>query len=324
MNPDVILYARISSNSQELESQIYALNKYATDNTLNVVRRKYEIASARDAVNLKILYSLIGGYTDVTIIVYSIDRLSRCVPDGYALIQLLTRRRINVISTSESINLFGDTSGKTDFMNVVTRAENESILISTRVRRSLDFRVYKGDHIGPVPYGYMIVEVSALKGSEFDDFQNEILEDTWPEIPFLRPSEPTSTNIDMYYYTKKSKMYNIKEQKIIKFIKCVLDKKMSARDMSRLLYDAVFEDHEINFKALDSDTEDYTGSNTLFTYVNAQSANKIAKNKKIYITSCNIADILNEYGYTKRNIMWTASSIERMANRDQVKFRDML
>ena len=153
-NPATI-YCRISSTDQSLDSQEFACRQFCEAQNINVAEVVHEISSARKLSNLKALNKIISSNYNSTIIVYAIDRFCRNTADAMAIIKVLDRRNINLVSVMDHINL-NTASGRHAFRIRMSDAEHESDLISERVRRSLAFRKARGDHIGKPGYGYTI------------------------------------------------------------------------------------------------------------------------------------------------------------------------
>jgi len=148
-----IIYCRISSEQQSLDAQEFSCKKFCEDRDINISQIIRETGSARSLKNLKNLNSIIKNNSNITIVVYSIDRFCRNTSDSIAILKVMKRKNINLISVTDSIDL-STASGKHAFRMRMSEAELESDLISERVRRSVAFRRARGDYFGRPNFGY--------------------------------------------------------------------------------------------------------------------------------------------------------------------------
>ena len=92
-------------------------------------------------------------YSGNTIQFYEASRFSRNTLEALACLDKLDKKGINIYSISDDCG-FSTSSDKFKFRLLFPKAENESDMISERVRKSVLFRRKRGDYIGNAPFGY--------------------------------------------------------------------------------------------------------------------------------------------------------------------------
>lgn len=158
-----VIYCRISSKLQNIESQEYACKKYCNSNNMHIVEIVHESCSGRDLKKLIHLNKLLKKYNNINLLIYSLDRLCRNTVDGINIMKIIESKNINIISVSDNIEL-STASGKYAFRNRMSSAEFESDLISERVRRSIKNKRENNEFIGGIPeYGYKCEIINGLK-----------------------------------------------------------------------------------------------------------------------------------------------------------------
>jgi len=125
---------------------------------MNIVDIVHESCSGRNFKKLIHLNKLFKKYNNITLLIYSLDRLCRNTVDAINIMKIIESKNINIISVSDNIDL-STASGKYAFRNRMSSAEFESDLISERVRRSIKVKRENNQFIGGNPeYGYKLNE----------------------------------------------------------------------------------------------------------------------------------------------------------------------
>lgn len=137
-------YARVSTKDQNLTSQIEALTAAGCD----LIFEEWESGSKAERPELtKMLEILKAGDT---LVVYKLDRLSRSVLDLQKISKLLEEKKINLLSTTQSID--STTPMGKFFFNVMSAiAELEREQIVERTLAGLDAAHKNGKKSGPKP-----------------------------------------------------------------------------------------------------------------------------------------------------------------------------
>ncbi len=165
INNDCIVYCRISSPKQSLDSQEEECMKFCHENGYTVKETIREIKSARLFKNMTKLKECIYKNKNINIIVLSIDRFMRNFSDTRNIIARLKTNNINIISINKGnennnpVSLFDEDSDdypNQEFLDNIKLAQMESELISQRVKRGIDYKVSLGNYFGAPGYGYSI------------------------------------------------------------------------------------------------------------------------------------------------------------------------
>lgn len=335
-NKVAVVYTRISSSEQNMDSQEFSCMEYANQGGFNVVKTFKETASARYGIdNLRLLNSLITSYSDFTLIVYSIDRLSRNVGDSEYLFNTFRANNINVVSVSDQFDVL---TNKAAFFNRIELAQHESDLISQRVKRSIDFRRAKGDYIGGVPYGKKLINIVLKKDRNVVQsetlYNQQNLGDNAGEIisGYINENEEQDETDRMITYNpeteyiRKVLFSDLYESAIIKFINVCCNKKLSINELNYrffILNESLdlnwdidtdkLKFFDVNYVDDDSDYSprfDSNRENYRFQTLNGNSKKSVLKQtKKIVVKPSHLAEILNWYGIYKRGNVWTESMI---------------
>ena len=151
MNKITVLYARVSTEAQSIDSQVLALNRYCTINEIKDFKMLLDEGisgskSSRPALNE--LMALVEQDKVLTIVTYSLSRLSRSSSHLLALLELFQRKNIEFISLTESISLKSP-SGKMMVTILSALAEFERNLIIERTKAGLAAAVARGIKLGP-------------------------------------------------------------------------------------------------------------------------------------------------------------------------------
>ncbi|HEY9703572.1 MAG TPA: recombinase family protein [Allocoleopsis sp.] len=172
---DCIIYCRISSKQQSLISQEKECVDYCIHNNFNILEIVNEIASARDIANLKNLLKIIHENSDITIVVYSVDRFCRNTSDSLILLNVLHEKNINLVAVADSIDL-STASGKHQFRTRVSVAELESDLIKERVKRTVSYKRQNGEYLGSIPpYGFRIERIDGKRIKVKDSLEQNVI-----------------------------------------------------------------------------------------------------------------------------------------------------
>ncbi|VVU95174.1 Resolvase, N terminal domain [seawater metagenome] len=162
------LYCRVSSEKQadfknghtSLEVQQNALYKYCEENDIDVEHCYYDIYSARDMSKLYYLNHLISiCKKDDKILFYDVTRFSRNTQQALNILEKLAEKGISVFSVNDVCG-YSSISQKNMFRVLLSKAENESDLLSSRIKASVNFRRSRGDYIGNPGYGFKCVKNS--------------------------------------------------------------------------------------------------------------------------------------------------------------------
>lgn len=163
------IYVRASTENQNLDAQEFSCFEKAESLNLQVAGLVREIGSARAGVNnLNKLCELINGHVQRgdKLIVYSLDRITRNYDEAKDIFNYFQTQNIEIVSVTEN-----SVNNKEIFLDRILLAQQESELISQRVKRSINFRRFKRDHIGGVPYGKKIVSIVTPKDARLIDYE---------------------------------------------------------------------------------------------------------------------------------------------------------
>ncbi|NJL03546.1 MAG: recombinase family protein [Chloroflexaceae bacterium] len=161
MKPTAAIYARVSSDSQEnnfsTASQIEACERYAQQHGLEVIGVFSDVASGStiERPQLERLRDLVRQREITALVVYSSDRLTRNVAQGYLLRDDLKRYGValHYVTRGQSQD-----SAEGNLFEVIDSAfaEYERLKIAERLERGRKRKVQEGKLIGcgPSPYGY--------------------------------------------------------------------------------------------------------------------------------------------------------------------------
>lgn len=136
-----IAYARISTQHQQLDAQITALNKYGYD------RLYSEQESGRKTNRCELTKALESLEPGDTFVIFKLDRLSRGTKHLLQLMEFFDERNIEFVSIQNNINT-KTPMGKFFFTIMSAFAEMEADLIRERVIAGLDAAKEKGVVLG--------------------------------------------------------------------------------------------------------------------------------------------------------------------------------
>jgi len=124
-------YARVSTESQNLDRQLDALRKYGVNHIYN---EKLTGTKRERPELLKMLDRMTEGDT---VVIESLSRLGRSTKDLIELTELFQSKRVNLISLKESIDT-GTSTGKLLFTLMSAIAQFERDVIADRTREGLN------------------------------------------------------------------------------------------------------------------------------------------------------------------------------------------
>lgn len=130
MKSMILGYARVSTDEQNLDRQIDALNKYGVDILFN----EKMSGTKRERPELNKLIERMS--TGDTVVIESLSRLGRSTKDLIELMELFRERGVNLVSLKESIDTSSST-GKLLFTLMSALAQFERDLISERTVEGL-------------------------------------------------------------------------------------------------------------------------------------------------------------------------------------------
>ena len=136
-----------------LETQIQVCSEYANKNNYKVESVYQDVCSGRNMdkqTNLRKLIRKIK--SGDTLIFYEASRFSRNTLQALDCFNKLKKKGVFIQVVDECG--YTNDSDKYKFRILFPKAENESDMISERVKKSVAFRRKRGDHIGNAPYGY--------------------------------------------------------------------------------------------------------------------------------------------------------------------------
>lgn len=162
---NVVIYARFSSNKQNetsIEAQILECEQYCKRNEYNVIETYADKALSGRSDNRAEFQKMIQDSEERTftkVVVYQLDRFSRCKEDSAIYKYKLKKNGVKVVSARE--NITDDPSGILVETMLEGIAEYYSAELSQKVKRNLKLNAEKGwFNGGRVPFGYKSVEVN--------------------------------------------------------------------------------------------------------------------------------------------------------------------
>ncbi len=156
------IYIRVSSESQDdaahghisLSVQEHECYKYCSDMHYPIEAIYGDIGSARNMNKLPYFQKMLREVKDGDIIVfYNITRFSRNTRQALNTINKLINKGVSLYSVGEKCG-YDTTATKHLFRTTLVVAENESDMISDRIKANIRYRKRRGDIFGRIPYGY--------------------------------------------------------------------------------------------------------------------------------------------------------------------------
>ena len=135
---NVAIYARVSTDSQELQQQIDACERFCDFKDFTVLKIYDDVGSGKSYKNRKGFVQMLDDVRQLKykgIVVFRLDRLFRNVVEAVNIIQEFDNKNIEIFSISESL----DTStaigrAMRDIILVLAKLERENIIEATKER----------------------------------------------------------------------------------------------------------------------------------------------------------------------------------------------
>lgn len=163
-------YARVSTQDQNLDLQIDALNKYGVD---KIFEEKISGTLRKRPVLDELLKTLRPGDT---LAVYKLDRLGRTVKGLIELVEYFNKEEINFVSICENIDTTTST-GRFVFFILCAMAQMERDIISDRTKAGLEAARARG-RFGGRPKAEDSVIKRAIKMYDSGEFSINEIEET--------------------------------------------------------------------------------------------------------------------------------------------------
>lgn len=146
LNMKAIIYCRVSSKVQEKDGvslgvQESSCREYCLKNGYSVYKVIREIASAKNMQKQHKLHDVLEEEENKILVVFAVSRFSRNVVQGIEFAKKLSDKRVSLRSVTEPLNT-GSPMEQHSFVTMLNAAELESKLISQRVIKSLQVRIY--------------------------------------------------------------------------------------------------------------------------------------------------------------------------------------
>jgi putative DNA-invertase from lambdoid prophage Rac len=144
-------YTRVSTDSQDLESQKYGIQEHCTRNDISVEEWLAVQISSRKTPKQRRLDELLAKLKkDDTLIVAELSRLGRSISEIVLLVDSLIQKRVTLIAIKENIVLNGKPDLQTKVMVTMFSliAEVERDLISSRTKIGLQNARARGVRLG--------------------------------------------------------------------------------------------------------------------------------------------------------------------------------
>lgn len=160
---DAVVFARVSSQEQELgasiDAQLKSVFDYCEQKNLNIVKKFVltESSTRGDRKQYHEMLDFVKSYKDkIAIVVNCVDRLQRSYKDTPALEEMRKSGKIEVHFLKENLILHKDSTGmEIMFWNMSVLMANSYILsLADNVKRSLNFNWNQGKWQGFAPIGY--------------------------------------------------------------------------------------------------------------------------------------------------------------------------
>lgn len=144
----VAIYARVSTQDQQLDQQIEPLIKYCTDKNLDYFVFKEVISGAKDTrPELDRMMQRIRQKEFGAVIVWKLDRLGRSTLHLVQLIEEFKNKGVQFIALTQGVDTL-TAQGKFFFMILAAVAELERELIKERTKLRIDRLKAQGKHMG--------------------------------------------------------------------------------------------------------------------------------------------------------------------------------
>jgi len=146
---NAVVYARVSTNEQNTENQIQAINQYCNIKNYEVKKTFKDVASgkSKSRTQLNQLMQYIRSHKIDILIVYKLDRLGRSLQHLIQILQELKNKGIDFCSVTEGFDT-STAGGKLFFQIAGAFAEYEANLISERTKEGLKRAKKQGKKLG--------------------------------------------------------------------------------------------------------------------------------------------------------------------------------
>lgn len=141
MTRRIIGYGRVSTDDQNLDMQIQAIERYATERKLELVMYLEKISSRKERPELR--NALKAASKGDVFVVYKLDRLARSTKELYQLTEQLKEKDVEFVSINDNFDTTTPT-GKAMFGMLAVFAEFERDIIQQRTRAGLEAARKKG------------------------------------------------------------------------------------------------------------------------------------------------------------------------------------
>jgi DNA invertase Pin-like site-specific DNA recombinase len=143
MYKNSIIYCRISTKGQtfgfSLEQQNYTCLIYCNNNNYNIINTIYEIGRATNLNNLKKLVNILENNNNINIIISDATRLCRNINDFNYIVNICKKNNIIIHDIHNNI-ITTNTNNIIYFMNKIKQGETESLILSKRIKKSIEYR----------------------------------------------------------------------------------------------------------------------------------------------------------------------------------------
>ena len=177
MKTQCVIYARVSTNLQDTESQIQDLQKWVTYNDYEVREIFKESISGYDKVKerpeLDRLKEYIKTHKIKQVITYELSRLGRSTQQTLTEIKYFTSEGVNLFFKKDNINTISDNGINNLIITILSGiAEMEGVTLKDRVKRGRMLSASKGKRVGfskmPLGFssdekGYLFINVEEAK-----------------------------------------------------------------------------------------------------------------------------------------------------------------
>ncbi|HXI13712.1 MAG TPA: recombinase family protein [Thermoanaerobaculia bacterium] len=158
-----IIYTRVSSAGQalegaSLEAQLARAEQYATSNGFAIAGHFEDAGiSGSKMSNRPGLKAALDATckSKGVLIVYSLSRLARSVPDAAGIVKRLSKAGADFVSLSEQLDTTTAT-GKLIFHVLAAVAQFECDITGERTKEVLRLKKSKGERIGGIPFGFQL------------------------------------------------------------------------------------------------------------------------------------------------------------------------